>query len=80
MFPKILGKAKAMDVLVNGRKFNANEAKEWGLVNEVFPKDKAFEMTIEFAKNLVEQPYGALLKAKQVCIIYIYMIYFSLIK
>lgn len=70
-----------MDILINGRKFNAKEAKEWGFVNEVFKKEDAFEKTLEFAKNLVDQPYGALLKAKQVILflfsLLIYHIYLT---
>lgn len=50
--PRILGKAKALELIISGNTVNAITAKEIGLVNEVFSHEDLLPKTIEFI-NLV---------------------------
>ncbi len=47
---RAVGKAKAMELILTGRQFSAQEALEMGLINKVVPA----ELTIEEAKNLAK--------------------------
>ncbi len=53
--PRIVGKAKAKELIFTARRITADEAYRIGLVNEVVPKerllDRAFEIAEEIAKN-----------------------------
>lgn len=50
--PRLVGQATAMDLLVSGRVFLAEEALELGLVNKVFPADKLLEETMAYATDV----------------------------
>lgn len=50
--PRLIGKGKAMDLLLNGTKLGADEALSIGLVNRVFPADTLEEEAITQAKKL----------------------------
>ena len=50
--PRIVGKAKAMELIISGKTIDAQTAKEIKLVNDVFPHTELMEKTMEFA-NLV---------------------------
>jgi enoyl-CoA hydratase/carnithine racemase len=52
MLPRLIGPAKALDILLSGRVFLAEEALEMGLVNEVFPKDSLLDETYAYARDL----------------------------
>ena len=53
--PRIVGKAKAKELIFTARRIDAQEAYRIGLVNEVVPKekllDRAFEIANEIAQN-----------------------------
>ena len=53
--PRIVGKAKAKELIFTARRIDAQEAYRIGLVNEVVPKekllDRAFELANEIAQN-----------------------------
>ncbi|HEY9745393.1 MAG TPA: enoyl-CoA hydratase-related protein [Oculatellaceae cyanobacterium] len=51
---RAVGKAKAMELILTGRQFTAQEAYEMGLINKVVPP----EVTIDEAKNLASQIAG----------------------
>lgn len=52
MLPRLIGPAKALDILLSGRVFTAEEALELGLVNKVFPKETLLDETYAYAKDL----------------------------
>lgn len=52
--PRLIGPAAAMDLLFSGRVFLAEEAKELGVVNQVFAPDELMDRTREYARDLIE--------------------------
>jgi len=46
----------AMELLLTGRRIDAQEAKQWGLVNEIVPADRLMERARELAQQLAEGP------------------------
>ena len=52
VLPRLIGPAKAMDVLLSGRVFLAEEAKDLGMVNGVFAPEALLDETIGYARDL----------------------------
>jgi len=52
VLPRVIGPARAMDVLFSGRTFLAEEALELGIVNKVLPAEELVPKTIEYAFEL----------------------------
>jgi enoyl-CoA hydratase len=52
---RLLGRAKAFQMIVEGALLSANEALEIGLVNKVFNSDELFNQTFDYAKALASQ-------------------------
>ena len=52
---RLVGKAIAKELCMTGRIISALEAKELGIVNKVFPKDKLWEETMNTAKQLASK-------------------------
>ena len=48
---RIVGKSRAIEMMVSGRTFSFEEAKELGLVNEVFPKETFWKDVMAYAKQ-----------------------------
>lgn len=52
--PRLIGKGRALEICLTGRRFKAEEAFQWGLVNEITPPEelipKALSMLEEMAK------------------------------
>jgi enoyl-CoA hydratase/carnithine racemase len=61
---RILGLAKAKELVMLGDRISAEEAHKIGLVNKIVPRDKLTEETKTFAKKFVEGPPIALKCAK----------------
>ena len=61
---RVVGLAKAKELVMLGERITAEEAHKIGLVNRVVPRDKLIEETKTFAKNFVEGPPVALKAAK----------------
>ena len=53
--PKIIGKAKAMELICSGNMISAAEAKEIGLVNAVYPLSELMNKTEEFVKLVLSK-------------------------
>ena len=65
LLSKTIGPARAMELCATGRPLGAEEAKAWGLVYQVCPKEELEEQTMKLAKKLTAGPliaYGALKK------------------
>jgi len=63
--PKLIGSAKACELVFTGDTIDAEEAKGLGLVNSVVPQEKLMEAAEELANRLLERPTTALGYAKR---------------
>ncbi|KAM3065492.1 hypothetical protein ACMFMG_011620 [Clarireedia jacksonii] len=50
---RTVGRQRAMEMALTGRRVDAQEAEKWGLVNKVVPKGKAVEAALELAEMVV---------------------------
>src|SRR5438309_8168770 len=48
---RLVGKARAIELMAKGETFSVDRAKELGLVNEVFPADSFWEQTLLYARQ-----------------------------
>ena len=54
ILPRLIGNARALDLLFSGRVFLAEEAAQMGLVNEVVAPEHLLDRTLEFAAELAQ--------------------------
>ncbi|MBW9141284.1 MAG: enoyl-CoA hydratase/isomerase family protein [Candidatus Aramenus sp.] len=52
---RLVGKTKALEMMMTGDRITAQEAERIGLLNKVVPKEKLEEETIKFAQKLMEK-------------------------
>jgi enoyl-CoA hydratase/carnithine racemase len=62
---RIAGKQRAMDLVLTGRRFDAEEAARLGIVNEVAGKREWLERALELARRVADRPPIAVRLAKQ---------------
>lgn len=65
--PRLIGKAKAIELIISAKTIDAQTALSIGLVNEVFPHEQLMDKTIEFV-NLVLSKGPLAVKAALDCI------------
>ena len=65
LLPRIVGLAKATELLLTGDFVSASEAAAMGLYNRVVPADALAATTKEFAERLAAGPAFALAKTKE---------------
>jgi len=63
--PQIIGKTRAIEMMMKGLQIKPQEAKNIGLINDVFHKEKLYEKSFNYAKRLARQATGAIAKIKQ---------------
>ncbi|MQA94547.1 MAG: enoyl-CoA hydratase/isomerase family protein [Streptosporangiales bacterium] len=63
--PRLIGPARAKDLIFTGRHVGAAEALEIGLVDEVAEPDKVYEAALALARRYADGPAVALRAAKQ---------------
>jgi enoyl-CoA hydratase len=63
--PLVVGFARAMELIITGRRIDVREAERIGLVNEVVPKGKALERAQELAREIAALPQGAIRSDKE---------------
>jgi enoyl-CoA hydratase len=63
--PLVVGYAKAMELLITGRRVDAAEAERIGLANEVVPRGGALARAQELAREIVQLPQGAIRADKE---------------
>ncbi len=63
--PRLVGKGMAKELCMTGALISAQEAKEIGLVNKVFPADKLWEETMKTAKLLASKGRFSIMAAKR---------------
>jgi enoyl-CoA hydratase/carnithine racemase len=62
---RLLGPARAKNLLMTGRRVGAEEALRIGLVDEVVPADEVLAAALDYAKRLAEGPAAALEAIKE---------------
>src|SRR6266545_1901951 len=65
LLPRVVGLAKATELLYTGDFISAQEAERIGLYNRVVPGDQLVEVTRELAERLAQGPAFALAKTKE---------------
>jgi enoyl-CoA hydratase len=63
--PLIVGYAKALELLITGRRIDVHEAHRIGLVNEVVPRGQALGRAQELAREIAALPQGAIRSDKE---------------
>jgi enoyl-CoA hydratase len=63
--PLVVGFAKAMELIITGRRIDVHEAHRIGLVNEVVPRGQALTRAQELAHEIAALPQGALRSDKE---------------
>ncbi len=65
--PWVLGPRAAKEVLFTGERFSAAQAKEWGMLNRVVPREDLEAETLKLANTIAEMPtFGLALTKKAV--------------
>lgn len=63
--PRIIGRKRAMELMLTNRLLSATEALEWGLVNQVVPDADVLAESIRLAEQLAAGPLHAFGKTKR---------------
>lgn len=63
--PRLVGPGRAMEMILSGRLYKAEEALTLGLVHRVFPEDKLLSETAAFLEPIFKNPQYALIQAKR---------------
>jgi enoyl-CoA hydratase len=63
--PMIVGFGRALELIITGRRFNAEEALRIGLVTEIIPADRLMDRALELARAICELPQGAIRADKE---------------
>jgi 2-(1,2-epoxy-1,2-dihydrophenyl)acetyl-CoA isomerase len=56
MLPRLVGKARAMELMLLGEKLPAATAEQWGLINRCVPDDQLMPKALELARALANGP------------------------
>src|SRR5512141_2224456 len=48
---RLVGKSKAIELMVTGNTFSFEEAQEWGIINDIFERDGFMENIMEYARQ-----------------------------
>lgn len=62
---RAVGERRAKELILSGQPFSASKAKEWGLVNDVFPANDVLKKTLEVAHMIASNAPLAVRQAKQ---------------
>lgn len=62
--PRLIGKAKAKELIFTAQKITATDAEKWGLVNRVTEKGKGLDVACQLAKQIEENAPLAVRQAK----------------
>ena len=65
LLPRIIGGARASELLFTGKTISADEALSWGLVSQVVADDKLLETAHDMAHQIAAQSAEALRAAKR---------------
>ena len=62
---RAMGERRAKELILSARRFDAVDAKAWGLVNEIFTPDKLMDAVLQTASRIVANAPIAVRQAKQ---------------
>ncbi|CAG8507706.1 13082_t:CDS:10 [Ambispora leptoticha] len=62
---RAIGKSKAMEIILSGKNFTAEEAEKWGLVSKVLPVDKVLEEAIKLGQQIANLSQPAVQAVKE---------------
>jgi enoyl-CoA hydratase/carnithine racemase len=48
---RLIGKSKAIELMVTGRTFSMEEAKDFGIVNDLYPKENFLDNVLDYARQ-----------------------------
>jgi enoyl-CoA hydratase len=65
LLPQILGRSRAVEALLSGRRIAAREAYDWGLVNRLIDSEGVREAAIELARTMTANPAFAVRLTKE---------------
>lgn len=57
--PRLIGVRRTMDLMITNKRLTAQEAEEWGLINQVVPDDELQTTAMELAQKLANGPTDA---------------------
>ncbi len=63
--PRLLGKQRAMELILTGEIFSAKDLAQWGILNRVAPDDTILDLTLDVAEKIARQAPIAVLAAKE---------------
>jgi enoyl-CoA hydratase/carnithine racemase len=63
--PRLVGYQMAKELIFTGRRWDAREAKELGLVNKVVPLDKVMDEAMAMARKIASYPAVGVMQAKR---------------
>jgi len=66
--PLVVGMGRALEMILTGRVIEAEEARDWGLVNEIVPETKHVERALEMAEGLARFPQTTMLSDRRAAI------------
>lgn len=58
--PRLIGKSRAIDLMITGELISPDQAFQWGLVDRVWPVSEFWAKTIEYANKLASGPTRAI--------------------
>lgn len=62
---RLVGKSKAMELILTGRRIDAYEAERIGLVSRVFPNDQLWQQSLSIAQTIASYSKSATMMAKE---------------
>jgi len=63
--PRAVGQKRAMELALTGKRFSAEQAEQWGMVNQVVSSDELEAKTNTLAETLCKGPSDVLARTKQ---------------
>jgi enoyl-CoA hydratase len=66
--PRIVGLGRALDMILTGRIIEAEEARTWGLVNEIVEPGRHLERALEYAEGIAAFPQMTMLSDRRAAI------------
>ena len=65
LLPRLIGRQRALELMMTNEPLSADQAKEWGLVREVFDDDALATGALELARKLADGPTRALVATRR---------------